>query len=240
MKFQIIVADPAWNFLDSLKMSDVKRGAKSNYNVMTDEQIMNLSINDLAAPEGALLALWVPSSLLQSGLNVMNKWGFEHRQTYVWIKTKKESLSILKKQFITLKRHIISDKHGTEDLSDHDLELIMNSINTFNCKDLLFFGLGRLFRNTHELCLIGINNNKIYKYLKNKSQRTVCFATNLKHSQKPEDLQDSLDMMFPDESIKKIELFARRQRPGWHCIGNECPGSIGIDILDSINDLKSK
>ena len=88
--FQIVVADPPWSFSDSLKMSDVPRGAKANYSTMSMSQINQLDIKNLADPDGAVLALWVPSSLLQEGLNTMSAWGFSHKQTYVWVKTKKD------------------------------------------------------------------------------------------------------------------------------------------------------
>ncbi len=93
--------------------------------------------------------------------------------------------------------------------------------------------MGRLFRQTHEICLIGTNNNKIYKKLKNKSQRSVSFGENLKHSAKPEHLQNSLDEMFP--GTEKLEMFARRHRKDWLCVGNEiCNGE---DIRDSLKNL---
>jgi N6-adenosine-specific RNA methylase IME4 len=81
--------------------------------------------------------------------------------------------------------------------------------------------MGRLFRASHEIALIGINNSGIYRKLENKSQRSVSFGLNEGHSTKPEHLQDSLDIMFPGRTMNKIELFARRERNGWVCLGNE-------------------
>ena len=40
-----------------------------------------------------------------------------------------------------------------------------------------------------------------------------------RHSAKPEALQDTIDSQWPDKT--KIELFARRSRPGWSVWGNE-------------------
>lgn len=225
-KFKIIVADPPWSFIDSLKMSDVKRGATSNYNTMTIKQIKELPVKNIADPSGALLALWVPSSFLQEGLDVMKAWGFHHKQTYVWVKNKKEPFKLSAK-FVMKK---ISENFSKSVLFDELLK--------FKLSNLLSFGMGRLFRQTHEICLIGINNNKIYKSLANKSQRSVSFGVNLKHSAKPESLQDALDIMFPEIDNKKIELFARRQRNGWLCIGNEAPQTIGEDITLSLDKLK--
>jgi N6-adenosine-specific RNA methylase IME4 len=218
-KFQVIVADPAWSFKDSLKMSDVARGAAANYKLMTISDIKQLPIKDYADPNGSVLALWVPSSLLQEGLDTMKAWGFKHKQTYVWVKTKKESLGTLRKAFTKAVKNALKagnyDAFQFPDIRD----LFIKSASLFSLTDMLSFGMGRLFRQTHEICLIGTNNNKIYKSLANKSQRSVSFGENLKHSSKPEHLQDSLEIMFPKG--KKLEMFARRHRPGWTCIGNE-------------------
>lgn len=198
-KFSIIVADPPWAFSDRLTMSDVKRSAQSNYTTMTIGELERLPIPELSDPNGCLLALWCPSSLLQSGLSLLQYWGFELKTTYVWVKSKKKLSS------------------------------------PFTLDNSLSFGMGRTFRAAHELALIGINNTQLYQSLQNKSQRSVSFAPNLGHSVKPECLQDSLDCMFPHAN--KLELFARRVRPNWTCLGNECPASLGEDISTSINHL---
>lgn len=228
MKFQIVVADPAWSFKDSLKMSDVARGAAANYSTMSILDIKQLPVKDIADPDGAILALWVPSSLLQEGLDTMRAWGFKHKQTYVWVKTKKEPLKFffkdVYKHFKKLKDVWSWTISGT---------IVKKALDNLSIQNILSFGMGRLFRQTHEICLIGTNNNKIYKKLANKSQRSVSFGENLKHSAKPEHLQNSLEIMFPN--TKKIELFARRLRPDWTCLGNEvCNGE---DIRDSLIKL---
>jgi len=197
--FQVICADSPWSFSDGLKMSSVKRGAKSNYNTMSTQQLQALRVKDIADPNGCLLALWCPSSLLKGGLEIMEAWGFQLKTTYVWVKSKKNL--------------------------PQDLKLDQS----------LSFGMGRTFRASHEVALIGINNTKIYQALQNKSQRSVSFAPNLGHSVKPETLQDSLDLMFP--KTNKIELFARRERNGWTCLGNECSASKGEDIIVSLEKL---
>jgi N6-adenosine-specific RNA methylase IME4 len=217
-KFQVIAADPPWPFVDSLKMSDVARGAEANYNTMTISKIKLMPVKEVSDPDGAILVLWVPSSLLQEGLDVMNAWGFKHKQTYIWVKNKKEPLLPLLKKFA---------KKAAE---DGFKKTILDIANSFNLNDTLAFGMGRLFRQTHEIALVGINNKKIYKLLKNKSQRSVSLDVNLKHSKKPEHLQNSLEIMFPD--TERLEIFARREKDGWTCIGNEvCNGE---DIYDSL------
>lgn len=230
-KFDLITADPPWSFTDKLQQSDVPRGSDANYNTMKISEIKQMRVKDIAS-DGALLALWVPSSLLQEGLDVMKEWGFQHKQTYIWVKTKKERLSVFSK---FIKKNILKAPQNIYDKLAYtrSIESIIKSISDINLTNELSFGMGRLFRQTHEICLIGINSNKIYKLLENKSQRSVSFAANLKHSVKPEHLQDSLEMMFPQSN--KIEIFARRIRPGWECIGNEvCNGE---DINVSIQKI---
>jgi N6-adenosine-specific RNA methylase IME4 len=207
MKFQVIVSDPPWQPNDKLNMSDIARGAEANYATMTNADIAALPVKDLADPDGCLLALWCLGSMLQDGMDVMKAYGFEQKQVYVWCKTLKEPL------------HAIHDNMKASELTG-----------------VLAFGMGRLFRQSHEICLIGVNTTKVYKHLENKSQRSVAFARNDEHSHKPECLQDSLDLMFPT-ATGKLELFSRRSRVGWICRGNECPDSMGEDIRVSIQNL---
>jgi N6-adenosine-specific RNA methylase IME4 len=47
----------------------------------------------------------------------------------------------------------------------------------------------------------------------------VILAPRRAHSQKPEEVRDSIDRLYPDAS--KLELFARSERPGWDAWGNE-------------------
>jgi N6-adenosine-specific RNA methylase IME4 len=227
-KFKVIAADPPWSFSDKLQMSDVARGAAANYQLMSNTDIKNLPVKDLISPTGSILALWVPSSLLQEGLDTMKAWGFNHKQTYVWVKTKKVPFIVsVKKLLETIESATKSYGHSKKHWKNYFTSTMQSLDN------ILAFGMGRLFRQTHEICLIGTSNNEIYKSLKNKSQRSVSFGENLKHSAKPEHLQDSLDKMFP--SGNRLEMFARRIRPNWICLGNEvCNGE---DIRDSLAKL---
>lgn len=240
-KYSVICADPPYGFSDSLSMSDVKRGAKANYPTMSIKDIKELPVKDISEPDGCILALWVPGSLLQEGLDIMKAWGFTHKQTYVWVKTKKDPTKDIRNTVFDFIKY--SSKKISEVTQKSFKDYISNTAKITNLLDLekgsdfikniLSFGMGHLFRQSHEICLIGINNNKIYKKLMNRSQRSVSFSTNLKHSAKPEHLQNSLEIMFPDS--KKIELFARRKREGWHCIGNEVCG--GDDIRASLKKI---
>lgn len=201
MKAQIIVADPPWSFNDGLKRMKrkVKRSAQSHYRTMTPAQVMAMPVSSLVDPAGCLLALWVPGSMLQTGLDVMKAWGFRQKQLFVWVKLKKD-----------YRREI-------EDLNW--------------CTRV---GMGRLFRQSHEVALIGTAGKSIYPLLKNRGQRSVSFDLNLGHSIKPGTLQKRLDVMFP--AANKVELFARRSYGTWTCLGD---GIDGKDITTAILELSA-
>lgn len=203
-KFEVIVADPPWAFDDGLKKmkKNVKRSAASQYSTLNYRDIEALQVDRLTDPAGTVLALWVPSTLLEQGFKVMHAWGFQLKQTLVWVKTKKPK----------------RDKDG-------------NIINV-DPNDALAFGMGRLFRQCHEFALIGTSGKSVYPLLEDHSQRSVILAPNEGHSIKPEALQDRLELMFPNAN--KCEMFARRNRPGWTCLGDAIDGK---DIRQAIQEL---
>lgn len=103
-----------------------------------------------------------------------------------------------------------------------------------NPNELLAFGMGRLFRQCHEIALVG-TKGKVYSHLENKSQRSVTLAPNMGHSIKPDSLHERLELMFPD--AKKLEMFGRRLKEGWTVIGD---GTCNEDINVSIDRLKGE
>jgi N6-adenosine-specific RNA methylase IME4 len=229
MKFQVICADPPYSFADKLSMSSVRRGASANYNTMTMASIKAMPVRDIVDPEGAILALWVPSSLLSDGLDIMDSWGFAMKQTWIWVKTKNNPLNDLTK--------FLTKNTSVKGLAKTVKETMNEFSSGYWYNQLLSFNMGHIARNTHEIVLVGTRGD-IYSKIENRSERTVFFDKALKHSKKTELLQDKLDRIFPDPKLNRLEIFARRQRNGWYCIGNECPTTLGQDILLSVEKLK--
>lgn len=227
MKSNLIVCDAPFPFSDKLTMSSVKRGAEAQYkNTLSIEEIKNLPVASIA-DEDCLLAFWVPSSLTAEGLDIMKAWGFRFVQTWIWAKTKQKPLADLKKA--------LRKKSKDKLISVKDMEDVLDS---FSLNSVLNMKLGRTFRQTHELALIGLKG-KIYRHLANKSQRSVdisplVWREEVQHSAKPETLQDRLEIMFPT-AAHPVEMFARRARPGWDCIGNELDKP--EDILDGLKRI---
>jgi len=79
----------------------------------------------------------------------------------------------------------------------------------------LAFGMGRQVRACHEVCLIATRGRVRPLH---RSQRSVFFAPRTRHSEKPDAFYDIAESTWQGP---RVELFARRLRPGWECIGNE-------------------
>lgn len=79
-------------------------------------------------------------------------------------------------------------------------------------------GVGKPLRNMTEHVLLGQRGNPQIRF---HSQGTWLFAPVQEHSHKPEELHAIAERLGPDGP--RLELFARRARPGWHVWGNEIP-----------------
>lgn len=85
-----------------------------------------------------------------------------------------------------------------------------------------WFGMGRVVRAEHEVCLIARRGNPA---VLNHSVRST-FVTEVdglsatvgRHSEKPEEFYRIVELLYDGPYA---ELFARRQRLGWTCLGNE-------------------
>lgn len=233
MRSNVIVCDAPFAFSDKLAMSKVKRGSAAQYkNTMSIEELKKLDVANLSAPD-ALLAFWVPSSLIKEGIEVIESWGFRLVQTWVWVKTKNESLEELKK---ALRKKSKKSQISITEIND--------IIDNFNLNSVLTMKMGRTFRQTHEIVLIGVKG-KINSKIVNRSQRSVDLSplvsrNGVQHSAKPEILQERLEMLFGENIQNPVELFARRVRPGWSAIGNEVepPEDITVGIARLIKENK--
>lgn len=86
-----------------------------------------------------------------------------------------------------------------------------------------FFGMGRIVRAEHEVCLIATRGRP---RVKNHSVRSTFVTEDFeglsapvgRHSEKPEVFFDIVETLYDGPYA---DLFARRQRQGWFCVGDE-------------------
>ncbi len=82
---------------------------------------------------------------------------------------------------------------------------------------IVSFGMGRTVRGAHESCLVATRGRPT---VRSRSIRSVFDAPRERHSKKPEAFYDIVEELVDGPYV---ELFARRVRQGWTCLGNEVP-----------------
>jgi N6-adenosine-specific RNA methylase IME4 len=76
-------------------------------------------------------------------------------------------------------------------------------------------GIGWWVRTRHELLLIG-ERGSLHPVV---TPDSVVAAANGRHSEKPDEFYRLIESMYPQ--FRRVELFARTERPGWSAWGNE-------------------
>jgi len=77
------------------------------------------------------------------------------------------------------------------------------------------FGMGRSVRASHESCVIATRGRPVRL---SASVRSVFHAPRLTHSEKPAAFFDLVERLYAGPYL---ELFARRERPNWECVGGD-------------------
>lgn len=83
----------------------------------------------------------------------------------------------------------------------------------------LRIGMGRYVRNAHETCIVAARG-KAASLIQSRSVPSVFFAPRGEHSAKPDAFYELVERLAPGP---RVELFARRGRPGWKTLGDQAP-----------------
>lgn len=204
-KYQIISCDNPWWYADQRKVrKDGKTptrgiGACHHYGQLKTDELCELPIAKLAA-ERCHLYLWATCPLLPDALRVIDAWGFKFVTiAHVWIKMNKKRW-----------------KEEQEMFQDFSNDLPIKQFMDY----LTWFGPGYYTGSNIELVLLG-RKGKPFKHAKGRKARQVIYAPHGElHSQKPEEMQDRIEWMYPEVG-PRLELFGRRARKNWTVMGNE-------------------
>lgn len=207
-KFSLIYADPAWEWLARSPKGE-GRSAKNHYQVTTLEDMKRLPVSSIAA-DRSVLVMWVIDPMLEQALELGEAWGFERKTVgFYWVKTNKKS----------------------------PIEFDGNRISSirFEVKEKSVFsmGLGYYTRANPEQAWIFTRKKDKEKGIvgggipvKDKGVPRLIVSPVGRHSEKPEEAAIRLERLFGD--VPRVELFARKRRPGWEAWGNEVEGSIQL------------
>jgi N6-adenosine-specific RNA methylase IME4 len=204
----VLVADPPWQFGDSLP--GPKRGASKIYPCMSTRDLMALRIPPVATD--SLLFLWRVAGMQQDALDVCKAWGFEPKAELNWQKLSKGA------DVRRLKKPVEIPAGLTEvEALDFVLENVVG----------LHFGMGRYTRADREACIIA-TRGRAASLIQDHGVRSSFFAPVGEHSAKPDAFYEIVERLAPGPWV---EIFARRSRPNWTCIGNELGSTLEVGLL---------
>jgi N6-adenosine-specific RNA methylase IME4 len=86
-KFDVIYADPAWEFNSSKTGGSMNSGASQKYEVMSIEELKALPVESLAS-DNCLLVMWWVGAMPQEAIDLVRAWGFKLKNMngFVWNK----------------------------------------------------------------------------------------------------------------------------------------------------------
>lgn len=82
---------PPWTYRDTASAGN--RGAGFKYSLMTQNEIANLSVQEIA-DDDCILFMWVTMPKLDECFEIIKKWGFQYKTVaFTWVKRNKKSSS---------------------------------------------------------------------------------------------------------------------------------------------------
>lgn len=92
MKYQIIYADPPWDYRDKRDLHDrMCGGATSHYTTMSLKNLKKVNVPKLA-DSNCILFMWATFPNLKEALELIDAWGFTYKTLgFSWIKTNKNN-----------------------------------------------------------------------------------------------------------------------------------------------------
>lgn len=88
-KYNIIYADPPWSGLGYEAKPTGGRGIGKNFDLMSNQDIIDLPVGDICYPNCALF-LWITFPHLRLFPDVMDSWGFRYAtMAFTWVKRNK-------------------------------------------------------------------------------------------------------------------------------------------------------
>lgn len=88
-KYEIIYADPAWEYKQSGSEKNSRGMAKQHYSTMNTDDICKLDVRKIST-DSAVIFMWATFPNITEAVKVMEAWGFIYKTAgFVWIKKNK-------------------------------------------------------------------------------------------------------------------------------------------------------
>ena len=131
-KYQVIYADPPWQFNNKKTGGSMLSGAASQYRVTSIDDLMKLDVNSIAHDD-AILVMWYVSAMPQEAIDLVKAWGFtlKNMNGFVWRKLTVKSLPFFGMGFYTRagsESAIIAVKgKGCQLIKDHSIRAVIEA-----------------------------------------------------------------------------------------------------------------
>jgi N6-adenosine-specific RNA methylase IME4 len=206
MKFGVIAADCPWTY-EVWSDKGTGRSAEQHYDVLNVDQICAMRDKiDQWADRDCALFLWAVYPNILDAFRVMEAWGFTYKTVaFTWVKTTKLT-------------EIYGAKPRVQRLwgSNAAKRIVYNKIGI-----RFHLGMGMWSRANPEIVLLGTRGHpeKI-----SRSVRNLVLAPIGSHSTKPDEVYKSIENLIAP--CNRLEMFARKERPGWRTWGLEAPEGV--------------
>lgn len=190
-RFQVAFADPAWRYYGD---GNKPGAAEKEYATMSDEDMIRLDMASYLERQAVLL-VWATCPRLDFAIECGKAWGLHFRGVaFNWVKT-------------TIDGRTIGAQGVRPSIVKTTTELVLAWSPVKR---------GRPIKLHDESIRQTIETTEIVFPEDGEELRA---ARPGKHSVKPDEAYARVEKMYPQAS--RVELFARRERSGWTCIGNE-------------------
>lgn len=212
VKFDVILADPPWDFEVWNRDTGNGRSPSGHYPTMTLENICNLPVSSITAKNCALF-LWCVWPRIFDAKEVIESWGFTYKTlAWEWVKLNRSGVGWHIGMGYYCRANpepcLLAVKGNMPVAAKNERNLIVSYEDRAGELDGL--PLAGFLGDIMELPLI---------------------APIGRHSQKPKEQYRKVDALYPQTD--KLELFARRPVAGWTTLGNEIDGrSIDASLKD--------
>jgi N6-adenosine-specific RNA methylase IME4 len=199
--FSTIYIDPPWNEQGSGK---VKRGADRHYPLLKWPDIVRVLYQSgmWNIADDAHLWLWVTANFREDGEKVAHALGFRPVNEVAWIKRRTLDM----KDLLTVRQA----------WQEEGADAALASLRALQERTQI--GLGQYLRGAHEVCLLCVRGKGLQVRTEARNIPSVIFAERTKHSTKPEEMRALIESRSHGP---RLEMFARKQSPGWTAWGNE-------------------
>ncbi|MQB55035.1 MT-A70 family methyltransferase [Rahnella sp. RcJ3] len=197
MSYQLIYADPAWQY--SNKVSNGAAG--DHYSTMPTEEMKRLPVWSIA-DENAILAMWYTGNFASEAVELAQAWGFKVKtmKAFTWVKLYEQARGRIER--------------ALADQTMLDFEDFLDALST----ETVMNG-GNYTRGNSEDVLIATRGAGLERL--SASVKQVVYSCRGEHSEKPAEVRFRLEELYGQ--VSRIELFSRGEAAGWHHWGNETP-----------------